>query len=81
MVELFNTVYDDYIEYKHYINILENLKGNGNILSQFKETNDLEKSYQSKIKLLRRKCWESKNWKLKISWRNCQLFKNYWGLL
>ena len=81
MVELFNTVYDDYIEYKHYINILENLKGNGNILSQFKETNDLEKNYQRKIKSLRRKCWESKNWKLKISWRNCQLFKNYWGLL
>ena len=44
---------DDYIEYKHYINdILENLKVNGNILSQFKETNDLEKSYQSKIKSL-----------------------------
>ena len=42
---------DDYIECKHYINdILENLKVNGNILSQFKETNDLEKSYQSKIK-------------------------------
>ena len=32
---------DDYIEYKHYINdILENLKVNGNILSQFKETNE-----------------------------------------
>ena len=56
MVELFNTVYDDYMEYKHYINILENLKGNGNILSQFKETNDLEKNYERKIKSLRRKC-------------------------
>ena len=44
---------DDYTEYKHYINdILENLKVNGNILSQFKETNDLEQSYQSKIKSL-----------------------------
>ena len=53
MVELFNTFYDDYREYKYYINdILENYKVNGNILSQFKETNDLEKSYQSKIKLL-----------------------------
>ena len=52
-VELFNTFYDDYIQHKHYINdILENLKVNGNILSQFKEANDLEKNYQSKIKLL-----------------------------
>ena len=56
-VELFNTSYDDYIECKYYIiNILENLKVNGNILSQFKETNDHEKSYQSKIKCIRRKC-------------------------
>ena len=45
MVELFNTFYNDYIEYNHYINdILEKLKVNGNILSQFTETNDLEKS-------------------------------------
>ena len=45
---------DDYTEYKHYINdILENLKVNGNILSQFKETNDLEQSYLSKIKSLK----------------------------
>ena len=52
-VELFNTFYDDYIEHKHYINdILESVKVNGNILSQFTETNDLEKSYQSKIKSL-----------------------------
>ena len=52
-VELFNTFYDDYIEYKDYINdILENLKVNGNILRQLTETNDLEKSYQSKIKSL-----------------------------
>ena len=40
-VELFVTFYDNYIEYKDYINdILENLKVNGNILSQFKETNE-----------------------------------------
>ena len=53
IVELSNTFYDDYIEYKHYINdILENFKVNGNILSQFTETNDLEKSYQSRIKSL-----------------------------
>ena len=52
-VKLFNIFYDNYIEYKHYINdILENFKVNGNILSQFKKTNDLEKSYQSKIKSL-----------------------------
>ena len=52
-VELFNTFYDDYIQCKHYINdILENLKVNGNILSHFKETNEHEKSYQSKIKSL-----------------------------
>ena len=52
-VESFVAFYDNYIEYKYYINdILENLKVNGNILSQFKETNDLEKSYQSKIKSL-----------------------------
>ena len=45
---------DHYTEYKHYINdILENLKVNGNILSQFKETNDLEQSYLSKIKSLK----------------------------
>lgn len=45
MVELFNTFYNDYIEYNHYINdILEKLKVNGNIFSQFTETNDLEKS-------------------------------------
>ena len=45
--------HDDYTEYKHYINdILENLKVNGHILSQFKEKNKLEeyisKSYISK---------------------------------
>ena len=52
-VELFNRFYDDYAEYKHYISdILENLKVNSNILGQFKEVNDPEKSYQSKIKLL-----------------------------
>ena len=52
-VELFNTFYDDYIQCKHYINdILENLKVNGNILSHFKETNEHEKSYQSKTKSL-----------------------------
>ena len=45
MVELFNTFYNDYIEYNHYINdILEKLKVNGNIFSQFTETNNLEKS-------------------------------------
>lgn len=45
MVELFNTFYNDYIEYNHYINdILEKLKVNGNIFSQFTETNDYEKS-------------------------------------
>ena len=45
MVELFNTFYNDYIEYNHYINdILEKLEVNGNIFSQFTETNDLEKS-------------------------------------
>ena len=45
MVELFNTFYNDYIEYNHYINdILEKLKVNGNIFSQFTEANDLEKS-------------------------------------
>ena len=45
MVELFNTFYNDYIEYNHYINdILEKRKVNGNIFSQFTETNDLEKS-------------------------------------
>ena len=45
MVELFNTFYNDYIEYNHYINdILEKLQVNGNIFSQFTETNDLEKS-------------------------------------
>ena len=32
------------------IYILENLNVNGDILSQFKETNDLEKGYQSKTK-------------------------------
>lgn len=45
MVELFNTFYNDYIEYNHYINdILEKLKVNGNVFSQFTETNDYEKS-------------------------------------
>ena len=33
--------------------VIENLKVNCNILGQFKEVNDPEKSYQSKI---RRKC-------------------------
>ena len=32
--------------------VIENLKVNCNILGQFKEVNDPEKSYQSKIKLL-----------------------------
>ena len=50
-VELFETIYNDYIVCKHYIKvILENVKVYGNISSQFTEIN--EKIYQSKIKLL-----------------------------
>ena len=44
MVELSNTFCDDYIEYNQYIfDISENLKVNGNILTYFTETSDLEK--------------------------------------
>ena len=50
LTQVLTQVYD-YIECKNYINdILENLKVNGTILSQFKETTNLEKIFQSKIK-------------------------------
>ena len=58
-MELFNTFYDDYIEYKHYVNdVIQNISSDKELGKSFEgET----KSQQSKIKLLQQEIQTLKN--------------------
>ena len=58
-MELFNTFYDDYIEYKHYVNdVIQNISSNKELGNSFK---DETKSQQSKTKLLPQETQTLKN--------------------
>ena len=58
-MELFNTFYDDYIEYKHYVNdVIENIRSNKELGKSFE---DETKYQQSKIKLLQQEIQILKN--------------------
>ena len=58
-LDLFNTFYDDYIEYKHYVNdVIQNISSNNELGKSFEiET----KSQQSKMKLLQQEIQTLKN--------------------
>ena len=58
-LELFNTFYDDYIEYKHYVNdVIQNISFNKDLGKSFENET---KSQQSKIKLLQQEIQTLKN--------------------
>ena len=58
-LELFNTFYDDYIEYKHYVNdVIQNISFNKELGKSFENET---KSQQSKIKLLQQEIQTLKN--------------------
>ena len=58
-MELFNTFYDDYIEYKHYVNdVIQNISSNKELGNSFK---DETKSQQSKTKQLPQETQTLKN--------------------
>ena len=58
-MELFNTFYDDYIEYKQYVNdVIENIRSNKELGKSFE---DETKYQQSKIKLLQQEIQILKN--------------------
>ena len=58
-LELFNTFYDDYIEYKHYVNdVIQNISSNKELVISFENET---KSQQSKTKLLQQEIQTLKN--------------------
>ena len=58
-LELFNTFYDDYIEYKHYVNdVIQNISFNKELGKSFENET---KSQQSKLKLLQKEIQILKN--------------------
>ena len=58
-MDLFNTFYDDYIEYKHYVNdVIQNISFNKELGKSFENET---KSQQSKIKLLQQEIQTLKN--------------------
>ena len=58
-LELFNACYDDYIEYKHYVNdVMQNISSNKESEKSFE---DETKSQQSKTKLLQQEIQTLKN--------------------
>ena len=67
-LELFNTFYDDYIEYKHYVNdVMQNISSNKELGKSFE--NDT-KTQQSKIKLLQQEIQTLKNEKKDLKEEN-----------